>query len=193
MPINFYFLRISCLVTSPVGLQSMPSPGLMLVQASFVRSRGVSARMCIPERVFNARVCGTRPPVARWLLNAGFLLFSGLQCLTWCVLSCPPPQMCADRGAKPHRPLPRPCGARCESTNGDETCVHLSLRSRTCTYLHVERPSSCMSMSLMSPYRFVHVSDPKTPASSAPRSTEQAADSQPARPSTCPNGFGAAV
>jgi len=148
----------------------------------------VHTRACFQRQsVWNASSC--RPVTVEFR----FLLFSGLQCLTWCVLSCPPPQMCADRGAKPHRPLPRPCGARCESTDGDETCVHLSLRSRTCTYLHVERPSSCMSMSLMSPYRFVHVSDPKTPASSAPRSTEQAADSQPARPSTCPNGFGAAV
>ena len=118
----------------------------------------VSPRMCMPERASSARVCGTRPAVARWLLNAGCLLFPGYSVWPGASSPAPPPDVCRSwRQAAQAPSTPLPCQLRVHRQGrglsplfATAACMYIS----ACTYpFACPRPSSCMSMSLMCPYR----------------------------------------
>jgi len=94
----------------------------------------VHARACLQRQsVWNASSC--RPAAVECRLSS--LFRATVPDLVRPLLPPPPPPMCADRGAQSRRPLPRPCGASCESTDGEDAGAHFPLRPRACTYLHV--------------------------------------------------------
>jgi len=164
-----------------------------------VRARGVSARMCIPERASSARVGGTHPPVSRRVLNAGCLAFFGLLCLTWCVLWCPrPPPRCAQIAAPSCAgPFRAPAVAAASPQMG---MMQAPIFRYGRVHVHI-----CMYISMYVSETFfiyVHVVDvsisicvrvgPQDACLLCPKKHGAAADCRPAWPSTCLTGFGSA-
>jgi len=142
-------IRFECRLAS--AQRCVPPPARGLIPRPWGCSQCLALVCCLRRRPLcfcsnvYARACFQRQGV--W--NASSCRPAGVDCRLSCffratvsdlvrpVVPPAPPPMCADRGAQSRRPLPRPCGGSCESTDGDDAGAHFPLRPRACTYLHV--------------------------------------------------------